>query len=138
MSRAGSREAIRPVFLARSLGLGFVLTGVVAASACSQDGVTPNCPALPLYTVSADAAADANTADSPASIQARAAALDAGCITAPGSGGSGGTSAGGSGGGHAGTSNGGHGGTGGATSGGNGGTSGASGASGSAGAAGAG
>ena len=134
MAPAGSREAIRPIFLARSLGLCFVLVGVVAASACSQEGVTPNCPALPLYTVSADAAADANTADSPASIQARAAALDAGCITAPGSGGSAGTS----GVGHAGASNGGHGGTRGAASVAHGGTSGASDPGGNAGAAGAG
>ena len=46
-----------------------------AAASCSTDGVTPTCPALPLY--------DAATANSPDVQAALADAVKAGCATAP-------------------------------------------------------
>lgn len=46
-----------------------------AAASCSTDGVTPTCPALPLY--------DAATANSPDVQAALAEAVKAGCATAP-------------------------------------------------------
>ncbi|HEX6273927.1 MAG TPA: hypothetical protein VFZ53_12855 [Polyangiaceae bacterium] len=59
--------------------LGLLVASSAALVACGEDGVTPDCPAMPLYNVRDDAAlADADVAE------ARAAAVDAGCLTAPG------------------------------------------------------
>src|SRR5882724_10371975 len=76
-----------------------------AAASCSQDGVTTSCPPLPLYQTYAlgDAASpDAMTAASGAAAQELAAAVGAGCATAPngaqGGGGAGGSSSTGQGG----------------------------------------
>lgn len=53
--------------------------GVAVASACSEDGTTPNCPALLLFDIHDDA-----SINDPAIIANRAEAADAGCVTTPG------------------------------------------------------
>jgi hypothetical protein len=92
--------------------LGAALCAVCAAASCSQDGVTTNCPALPLYQTFplGDASPpDAMSGETEASQEALAAAIKAGCATGPngetgstagssGQGGSGGAGGGGKGG----------------------------------------
>jgi hypothetical protein len=61
--------------------LGAAVLGVLGASslalvACGEDGVTPDCPPLPLYDIH-----DASWVDDPEIAEARAAAIDAGCLT---------------------------------------------------------
>jgi hypothetical protein len=56
------------------LGLLFALC--LALVACGEDGVTPNCPPLPLYNIH-----DENWLDDPDVQEARAEAIDAGCLT---------------------------------------------------------
>ena len=84
---------------------------LIGLASCSQDGVTSNCPALPLYETFAlgDAAPpDAGSADSAATEQALEKAYAANCATRPGpSVASASSSAGTSSGGNAGTSGGG-------------------------------
>ncbi|HEX3777574.1 MAG TPA: hypothetical protein VHV51_24060 [Polyangiaceae bacterium] len=91
-----------------SLKVALFFAGVCAVGAvasCSEDGVTPNCPALPLYQTYplGDASRpDALSGDSGAADEARNAAIAAGCLTGPngfvpntgGSSGAGGSSAG--------------------------------------------
>ena len=100
--------------------LGAALCAVGAAAACSEDGVTTNCPDLPLYQTFplGDASRpDAMSGDSEASQEALAAAVKAGCVTGPN--GEGSSVAGSSSGGGAGTGgSGGSAGKGGASSGG--------------------
>jgi hypothetical protein len=66
--------------------LGAALCAVGAAAACSEDGVTTNCPDLPLYQTFplGDASLpDAMSSDSEATQEALAAAIKAGCATGP-------------------------------------------------------
>ena len=66
--------------------LGAALCAVCAAASCSQDGVTTNCPALPLYQsfpLGDASRPDATNGDSEANQEALAAAVKAGCATAP-------------------------------------------------------
>jgi hypothetical protein len=76
-----------PRFSSLKVGLLAAVIGALGATAsCSEDGVTTNCPALPLYQTYAlgDASIpDAQSPDSPASQEMLAAAVDAGCATAP-------------------------------------------------------
>jgi len=64
----------------RSFPLAILATSAVAAlsialfPACSEDGVTPNCPAVPLYDIGA--AGERNAAE-----DERLKAVDAGCMT---------------------------------------------------------
>ncbi len=62
------------------------LLGAVLAASCEDRGVTSTCPPLPLYPTYAlgDASpADASSADGGEAEAAWAAAVDAGCATAP-------------------------------------------------------
>jgi len=59
---------------AASLALAAALGGALAA--CGEVGVTPDCPPLPLYSVR-----DAGWRTDPEVLDARAAAVDAGCLT---------------------------------------------------------
>jgi len=66
-----------------------VVCVLVAVVSCTEDGVTSNCPALPLYQSFAlgDASPpDAGSPDSPKTAAALASAVSAGCATPPTSG----------------------------------------------------
>ena len=61
--------------------LGAAVLGVLASLcvmlvACGEEGVTPDCPPLPLYNVH-----DESWQDDPEVAEARAKAIDAGCLT---------------------------------------------------------
>src|SRR5450432_2252177 len=66
--------------------LSAIACALCAAASCSQDGVTTNCPAQPLYQTFplGDASLpDAMSADSGAAEDSLAAAIAAGCATGP-------------------------------------------------------
>jgi hypothetical protein len=68
----------RRVSLVGAAALG-VFVASAALVACGEEGVTPDCPPMPLYDVRDDASlADAGVAE------AREAAIEAKCLTAPG------------------------------------------------------
>lgn len=71
MKRARRR---RPPLLSLLLTLGVAVLSVALAPACSEDGVTPDCPAVPLYDIGA--AGERNAAE-----DERLKAVDAGCLT---------------------------------------------------------
>jgi hypothetical protein len=56
--------------------LGLLVALCFALVACGEDGVTPDCPPLPLYDIH-----DESWQDDPDVQEARAAAIDAGCLT---------------------------------------------------------
>ena len=56
--------------------LGLLVALCFALVACGEEGVTPDCPPLPLYDVQ-----DASWVNDPEIAEARAAAIDAGCLT---------------------------------------------------------
>jgi hypothetical protein len=59
-----------------------LVVGVVSASACSEEGVTPKCNEQPLYNIAKEYAADSSAEPGgPAAAAARAQAQDAGCMT---------------------------------------------------------
>ena len=53
-----------------------IAAGMFVLVACGEDGVTPDCPPLPLYNVRDDAWLTDDDIQ-----EARAAAIDAGCLT---------------------------------------------------------
>jgi hypothetical protein len=79
MQSAGSRSV-------KFALLGAVVCALCASASCSQDGVTTNCPARPLYQTFplGDASpVDAMSGDSAAAREALIASIDAGCATGP-------------------------------------------------------
>jgi hypothetical protein len=56
--------------------LGLLVALCLALVACGEEGVTPNCPPLPLYNIH-----DENWLSEPGVAEARADAVDAGCLT---------------------------------------------------------
>ena len=66
----------RRVSLLGGAVLGLLSALGLALVACGEEGVTPDCPPLPLYDVR-----DASWVNDPEITEARAAAIDAGCLT---------------------------------------------------------
>jgi hypothetical protein len=70
------KVATRRVSLLGGAVLGVLSALCLALVACGEEGVTPDCPPLPLYDVR-----DAGWVNDPEITEARAAAVDAGCLT---------------------------------------------------------
>ena len=68
--------SIRRSTLLGASAVGLFCSVCLALVACGEEGVTPDCPPMPLYDVQ-----DAAWREDPEILEARAAAVDAGCLT---------------------------------------------------------